>query len=146
MSLLNAPNHYKSWWCFPLSLEIPFNRCKPENSKRTPTSLPKMLPKQCLERKFIKKNTHAVITPPNTMVSCIITRKHNKWYFFDAQIGRSGTIAKFQTFDICGKSLTPHTSLVKQKGKEQHRLEQEQITQSSVFVHILWKHNFIAKH
>lgn len=77
--------------------------------------------------KFNSNNTHADITPPNTTVSCIITRKkkHNKRrqtrkkHFFDTQIGQTpapGMVAKFQAFEVCGKkSLAPHTLLWAEK-------------------------------
>uniref|UniRef100_A0A8D8KY59 (northern house mosquito) hypothetical protein n=1 Tax=Culex pipiens TaxID=7175 RepID=A0A8D8KY59_CULPI len=87
--------------------------------------------------KIKSNNTHADITPPNTTVSCIITRKkkHNKEgevekkYFFDTQIGQTpapGMVAKFQAFDVCGKKKpnSSHTSLgAKKTLKRENRLE-----------------------
>lgn len=60
-----------------------------------------------LERKLKEKqNTHAERSPPNTMVSCIITRKQKKNNTFLTR-ERTNALAQFAKFQAFG-SLTPH--------------------------------------
>lgn len=133
---------------FPLKhQQILSNECK------TP---PKVLPKiKSLEQNWTA-TTLTLISHLQTQRYLVLSqeKKHNKRrqtrikHFFDTQIGQipaPGMVAKFQAFEVCGKkSLTPHTLLWAEKKLWKERTGWNM--ESSVFVHILWKHYYIANH